>query len=223
MKMNRKIKQVAAYILFPFLFVGIGVGIYYLGGKPVEEIIQAKGELAIIKGGPDYSNQYNEDLIDLENKLANQDSTADIGGNKIVVPAVGTWYGKVICDEISLDVPLYYGDTEEILKKGVGQYTGSGLPGGGKPILIGGHDATFFQPLEQISEGDMVKIVTNNGINIYKVTETKIFNQNNKNAYDLEKASEQLILYTCYPFGAVLGTTQQRFFVYAEKVGNEGR
>lgn len=219
MKTNRKIKQVAAYILFPILFVGIGTGIYYLGVKPVQEIIQAKGELAIIKGGPDYGNQYNEDLIELESQSANQDGTDGISSDKIDVPAVGTWYGKVICNEISLDVPLYYGDTEEILKKGVGQYTGSGLPGGGKPILIGGHDATFFQPLEQISEGSLIKIVTNNGINEYKVTDTKIYNQNDKRAYNLKKEAEQLILYTCYPFGAVTGTTQQRFFVYAEKEG----
>lgn len=217
--MNRKIKQTLAYILLPVAFVGIGIGIYQVGFKSLKEAVLAKAELAIIKGGPSYDNAYNEELLALEKEVTGMENNGeDVGQGEVEIPAIGTWYGKVICDEIMLDVPLYYGDSEEILKKGVGQYTGSGFPGSGKTILIGGHDATFFEPLEKIEKDYIIKIVTNSGTFSYKVAETKVVNQDDSMAYDLEKEEEQLILYTCYPFGMSVGETNKRFFVYGEKV-----
>lgn len=215
--MNKKLKQVIAYIIIPLAFVFIGIAIYFFAIKPIEELANAKWKLATIKGGPGFDNEFNENLIKA-NEVAN--GGKGFQDKKMDVPAIGTYYGKLICEEISLNVPLYYGDTEEILKNGVGQYTGSGLPGYDKPILIGGHDATFFQPLEKVKDGDILKIVTNNGIYSYQVTDEKIYNHDDQSAYDLKKEEEQIILYTCYPFGALTGSTDQRYFVYGKKIEN---
>lgn len=132
-------------------------------------------------------------------------------------PAVGSRYGSIICTEIGLKAPLYYGDSEEILEKGAGQYSLSGMPGEKKSILIGAHDMTFFKPLEKIERNQTIEIKTTYGLYKYKVKETKVIKADDPDLYTQEKG-ETLILYTCYPFGLLLGDRSQRFVVYCDKI-----
>ena len=66
-------------------------------------------------------------------------------------PYVGTHYGQIEIESVDLSVRLYWGDSDAILDKGAGQYIGSSLPGYRKPLLIGGHNLTFFKPLKNLS------------------------------------------------------------------------
>lgn len=176
-------------------------------------MIESHANMVITKGAPSYPNEYDQDMLDL---VMNKKSTFDV--SDIQVPALDTHYGNISCERIGLEAPIYYGDSDPLFQKGIGQYPASGLPGEGKPILLGGHDGTYFAPLEQIEINDRITINTNYGQFEYKVTGTKIADALDQAAYDLSQDKEQLILYTCYPFGKLIGDRSDRYFVYCDKV-----
>jgi LPXTG-site transpeptidase (sortase) family protein len=169
--------------------------------------------MVIEKGKPELSKM---DSLEETKQLVNEVGSAD--ESEIKVPEIDSQYAEISCDRIALSAPVYYGDSDADLQKGVGHSTQSFLPGEGKPILIGGHDGTFFAPLEQIKTGDEVKITTDYGEFQYNVVGIKIAESTDTNAYNLNQDKEELILYTCYPFGKLAGDRGNRYFVYCEKV-----
>jgi sortase A len=210
--MSKKRKRIAAYIGMPLIFTVLGYLVLFIGGKPIVTMIEAHARMVITKGAPNYSNEYDPEISNL---VMNQEGTFDV--SEIQVPALETHYGNISCERIKLEAPIFYGDSDAVLQNGVGHYAGSGLPGEGKPILIGGHDSTYFSPLEQIKEGDIVHITTNYGQFEYKVTEIKVADAADTTAYDLSQSKEQLILYTCYPFGKLTGNRNDRYYVYCDQ------
>ena len=210
---NRTTGQIISYITMPILFTVLGYLTVIIGGAPVLDLVKSHLYMIIETGSPDYNNEFNSALV--ESGMLMEDSP---GNGSFRIPSQGTHYGNINCDRIGLKAPIYYGDSEEILEKGAGQYRASGLPGEDKPILIGGHDGTYFKPLEEITVGDVISISTNYGKFEYKVTGTKVAAVFDDTAYDLGKTKEQLILYTCYPFGQLNGKTDQRFFVYCDRI-----
>ena len=50
-------------------------------------------------------------------------------------PEYGTQYATIEIDKIGVNLPVYYGDTLDILKKGVGHSSGSYFPGEGGSII----------------------------------------------------------------------------------------
>ncbi len=140
-----------------------------------------------------------------------------VNEKEIVMPTYGTHYARLEIKSASVSTDLYFGDSSAVLKKGVGQYIGSFIPGCGRPLLVGGHNNSAFNSLQFVKKGDIVTITTNYGIYKYKITSTRITDHKDKSAYDLSLQKEQLILYTCYPFDT-LGLTSKRFFVYGDKI-----
>ncbi|MCR5737377.1 MAG: class D sortase [Eubacterium sp.] len=136
----------------------------------------------------------------------------------ITIPKFSQRYGELACKDLKLDAPVYWGDRPEQLAKGAGHYIGSFLPGYGKTILIGAHNTTYFANLEKVKTGDEFKFTTTYGIFRYKVVDTKIVDKDFDKAYDLTADKEQLVLYTCYPYGTLNGTKNQRMFVYLDRV-----
>ena len=102
------------------------------------------------------------------------------------------------------------GDTDDILKKGAGQSFLSGFPGQQKTVLVGGHDTTFFAPLENVKEGDSIVLACTYGSFEYKVSQINIIDGADFTISDTE---EQLVLYTCYPFGKT-GVDRTKKIVY---------
>ncbi len=136
----------------------------------------------------------------------------------ITVPKFSQHYGELACKELELDVPVFWGDRPEQLAVGAGQYIGSFLPGYGKTILIGAHNTTYFSALEKVKSGDEFKFTTTYGIYRYKVVDMKVTGKDFDKAYDLASDKEQLVLYTCYPYGTLNGTKTKRMFVYLDLV-----
>ena len=56
-------------------------------------------------------------------------------------PEYGTQYATIEIPRIGANLPVYFGDTLEILKKGVGHSSGSYFPGEGGSILYMGHNS----------------------------------------------------------------------------------
>ncbi|MHB8130879.1 MAG: class D sortase [Mobilitalea sp.] len=206
-------KKIADYIKMSLFFMTLGAIVLYLAGVPLVSYTVSLGNMIMVKGAPGYPDEYNPELLELVN-----DSSSALEESEFRVPTLETQYGTIICDTVALTAPLYYGDSESSLSNGVGQYPLSGFPGKGKPILVSGHDVTFFAPLEKIEIGNVINITTNYGEYEYKVVATKIAGSADTTAYDLTQDKEQLILYTCYPFGQVIGDRKDRFFVYCDRI-----
>jgi|LSQX01.1.fsa_nt_gb sortase A len=207
-------KGAMVYLYLPLLLCTIGYIIMYIVLYPIVRPVLSSMNLIISENKPDYSSKItsifkDEDAGFLDSETVNE--------KDVVMPTYGTHYARLEISSVSIKTDLYFGDSTAVLKKGVGQYIGSSIPGYGKPLLIGGHNISAFRALQHVKKGDTVVITTNYGVYKYEITGTKVADHRDKKAYDLSQEKEQLILYTCYPFNK-LGLTSKRYFVYADKV-----
>ena len=143
---------------------------------------------------------------------------ASISNLDVPSPYFGTHYGRIEIDAIDLDVRLYWGDSDPILNKGAGQYIGSSLPGYQKPLLIGGHNLTFFETLKDVEIGDEIRITTHYAEYVYRVFKLDVVKYTDMEAFDLSEDEEVLMLYTCYPFEILWSRKTDRFVVYGERI-----
>lgn len=133
-------------------------------------------------------------------------------------PEYGTKYGVIKIPSLNINIGLYYGDTLSILRYGVGHSSGSYFPGEGGSIVCMGHNTKgMLRELPQIKAGEKIIIETTYGIYTYEVYETKVVEQTNLDAIQIQREKEILMLYTCYPVNSI-GHAKNRFIVYAERI-----
>lgn len=212
---NTKLK----YIYIPIIFTLIGYVVIYVSFLPVFRIAGAFGSMLISKSEPDFNTEMSV-IFDPEAHKAvlSQDDT--INEADIQKPRYGNAYANIECEEVSMNQPIYWGDTNAVLDIGIGQYAGSYYPGYGKAILICGHNVSFGRYIKDTKVGMVYKVTTNYGVFEYEVYDIKIMS-----ASEAEKQvsgwllaqEEKLIYYTCYPFDTY-GITTQRCFVFAKKI-----
>ncbi len=206
-----------SFIILPIIFL---VGIYlilYLAFAPTIDTIGNAMGLFFSNTEKDYSTEYENIFVPVA-----EDSTADtvdknVNISDIEFPKYGNQFGELIIEDCDVDVKLFFGDGEVSLRNGVGVYNGSFIPGYGRPILVAGHNNTYFNGLKNAKVGQTVKIRTSYGNYQYRITGKDVKYFNDKTAYDLTADKETLTMYTCYPFDE-LGLTDFRCFVYAEYV-----
>lgn len=143
--------------------------------------------------------------------------TETVKSSTVTFPTFGTKYGEISIAGTDVNCPLYLGDDSKCLRAGVGQYLGSSFPGMGSTVLIGGHNNSYFKTLKDAQIGSIITVNTNYGSYKYRITSTAIKESGDKTAYDINSSTENIVLYTCYPFD-MLGLTKQRYFVYGEYV-----
>lgn len=205
---HRRENKVIRFVVLALIFVMIAGGLYVSAGKGLQNVLEVKTRMAVESGAPipDYTPQ------------GTQPRKGELKKSEAALPSVGSCYGTIRCNRIDLNAPLYYGDTDEILSKGAGQYIGSSFPGEGRPILVGAHDIGYFAPLEEIEEGDIIHVKTSYGAFQYRVADTRIGYASDIGKKELSRSKEELILYTCYPFGTLTEEKARRYFVAAEKI-----
>lgn len=131
-------------------------------------------------------------------------------------PQYGTKYATIEIPRIDVNLPVYFGDTLEILKKGVGHSSGSYFPGEGGSILYMGHNSKkMFRRFSELQKGDEIKVTTTYGEYNYKIYDMKLIEETELDAIPIQREKEILMVYTCYPFNNI-GYAHQRYVVYAE-------
>ena len=131
-------------------------------------------------------------------------------------PEYGTQYATIEIDKIDVNLPVYYGDTLEILKKGVGHSSGSYFPGEGGSIIYMGHNSKkMFRRFSELQKGNEIKVTTSYGEYTYKIYDMQLIKETETDKLPIQKDKEILMIYTCYPFNNV-GYATQRYVVYAE-------
>lgn len=162
---------------------------------------------------PDFSSKANS----LYKEGASLPESGVLQASEIASVSMGDVIGRVILEDVNIDVPFIYGATVDCLYNGVGLRVQSAKPGYGRPIMVAGHTIPFFKNLGQVEVGQVVRIETYYGIFKYRITGTKVINEADQSAYDLKQKKEQLILFTCYPLDGV-GDKDDRLLVYADKI-----
>ena len=113
-------------------------------------------------------------------------------------------------------MPVYFGDTLEILKKGVGHSSGSYFPGEGGSIIYMGHNSkNMFRRFSEVKKGDKITVKTSYGEFNYKIYDMQLIKETETDKLPIQDQKEILMVYTCYPFNNI-GYATQRYVLYAE-------
>ena len=135
--------------------------------------------------------------------------------SSIQLPQQGDQYARITIENTAVDAPVYYGDDVRQLNLGVGTYMFGYLPGQGRTIMMAAHTNTWFSDLGSAQIGDTITVETYYGVYEYEIVDTQVKDCEDSSAYDFSRTDENIILYTCYPFGTI-GFTRDRYFVYGE-------
>jgi len=117
-------------------------------------------------------------------------------------------------EKLGIQVPVYDGTDEFNLNRGVGRIKGTAAIDGQGNLGIAGHRDGFFRALEDIKEGDVIELLTAQGIINYNVSSIKIVEPTDVSVL-AATTSSTITLVTCYPFYYV-GHAPKRYIVKAE-------
>lgn len=205
-------------LVAPIIFLVIGYSLIYVIGKPVIQFVTSSIQLFLLTDTPNFETT-KQSFTAVDNKSVATNANNELPSSKIDYPVGGQLYGKVKIEKLQLNVPLYFGDTEEILREGAGQFMGSVYPGELGTTLIGGHNVDDFGKLGAAQVGDEITLQTTYGNYVYRIKRLDVRDKKDKEINDMiyQRNDRRLILYTCYPIDS-LGLTNERLFTIGEFV-----
>ena len=181
-----------------FVLCTIVLMVRLIGGAKIDEIISMVSKITIS------TEQKEIKPIEFENKRLKN------------YPEYVTQYSNLEIPSIDVDVPVYFGDTLEILKKGVGHSSGSYFPGEGGSIIYMGHNSkSMFRRFSELKIGDEITVKATYGEFKYKIYDMQLIKETETEKLPIQEEKEILMVYTCYPFNNI-GYATQRYVVYAE-------
>ncbi|MDI9588024.1 MAG: class C sortase [Acidobacteriota bacterium] len=128
--------------------------------------------------------------------------------------------GRLRINSIDVDLPIYHGTSDKTLTKGVGHLRGTALPVPGfsqRPVLTahrGYPEATLFDNLDKVKEGDTFVIEVFGQSWTYKIYETKVIDPEDTESISIEEGRDIVSLLTCTP----LGINTHRILVTGERI-----
>ncbi|WP_051530008.1 class D sortase [Anoxybacteroides tepidamans] len=135
---------------------------------------------------------------------------------KAVRPKNGERIGALFIPKLNLSLPIYEGVDEAELRKGVGHYPKSALPGKNGNVVLSGHRDTVFRRLKGVGVHDQLIVRTARGEFVYRIKKVRIVGEDDRTVL-VEKPRPTLTVTTCYPFDFI-GNAKQRYVLIAELV-----
>jgi sortase A len=132
--------------------------------------------------------------------------------------AVGDLIGRLEITRLGVSVMVVEGTGSAGLRHAAGHIPGTTLPGTAGNIGISAHRDTFFRPLRNIRQSDIITFTTLLGEHRYRVVSTTIVHPSAIEVLAPDE-TEILTLVTCYPFYFV-GPAPERFIVRAERLAD---
>lgn len=206
---NQKQRIMIRSVLVTSISCIVSLLVFFVAGKQIVDLIVSDFSYVVVQGGVE------DDIRNSANLKIGSETEGVISRDKFIEPVAYEQYGFVICDEIGLNAPLYYGDSENVLNIGAGHSLSSHMFGESGTILVGGHDTTFFKCLDKLKKNMTVTVKTYFGVFEYKVSESKIVQGSD---YEMNDEKEQLVLYTCYPIGKVTDNRSEKILFICDKV-----
>ncbi len=124
--------------------------------------------------------------------------------------------GRIEIARLGLSVIVIEGIGRTELRRGIGHIPGTALPGQPGNVGLAGHRDTFFRPLRNIRQDDIITLTTLAGEYRYRVSSAMIVSPSDVGVLGRSE-TEILTLVTCYPFTFV-GPAPERFIVRAQRI-----
>lgn len=151
-----------------------------------------------------------------EQLLSERTPTAALGHTVLPALPTGGVMGRIEIHRLGLSVMVAEGVDQGTLRRAAGHIPGTAQPGEPGNVAISAHRDTFFRPLRNIRQNDVVTLTTLAGNYDYRVVATKVTAPSDVTVL-APNAKEILTLITCYPFYFV-GSAPKRFVVQAERI-----
>lgn len=130
--------------------------------------------------------------------------------------------GFLTIDKIGVQLPIYHGTSDDVLRTSVGHLEGSSLPVGGASThaVISGHrglpSATLFTDLDLMQEGDTFVITVLGRKMTYQVDSITVVEPDQLDELYVRPGEDRVTLLTCTPYGV----NTQRLLVSGVRVPN---
>ncbi|ELC8401431.1 class C sortase [Clostridium perfringens] len=143
-------------------------------------------------------NKYNYDLFNgtAENELPDYLNVHE-----------GDVLGYIEIPSINIKLPIYYGTSVDILKKGVGVLDGTSLPVGGENThsVLSAHtglaNQRLFTDIDKLKDGDVFYLHILKKDLAYKVNQIKVVHPDEIDELKISDEKDYVTLLTCYPYG----------------------
>lgn len=200
--MNKFLRATTCDLVVALLiFIIISASIYLFLGRQINEAISLVNRFAMKT-----ENSSNDIILEIDG----------VTRKLVKHPKYGANYATLSIPSIDVNLPVFYGDSLEILKNGVGHSTGSYFPGENSSIIYMGHNyAGYFRRFSELQIGDKITVTTDYGTFNYIIYDMQIILETELNKLPIQKEEEILMIYTCYPFNNI-GYTTKRYVVYSK-------
>ena len=131
-------------------------------------------------------------------------------------PVEGDNIGSLSIPVLKQKLPIIQGTGADDLKKGVGHFTQSVLPGEKDNCVLSGHRDTVFAKLGKLKIGDQLIVQTSAGTYTYEIKRIRIVDKDDKTVI-VPTDHAVLTLSTCYPFHFI-GNAPDRYILIADLV-----
>ena len=218
--------RTVTFVLTPFLILAICVCIviivltkpYNLAKPYMDTLFDLDNALRVEAEANRTVNPYRDDDAPLQIKKYKDSETGE--EHAIIYPYYGDRYGTLNCKAAGMtDLPIYSGDSPDILTQGVGWFNGSVFIGHVGNVVLAAHNHTFFINLPNCKIGDEVVIDTDYVKQTYIVTEKEVFHMNDYK-YVRPTSDDRLTMYTCWNDGR-LGMSEYRLAVVCKLTKRE--
>lgn len=137
-------------------------------------------------------------------------------GSDLEDPAEGDTIGSLSIPALSQTLPIIEGTTDSDLKRGVGHFEQSVMPGENDNCMLSGHRETVFARLGELKIGDRFVVETAAGTHTYGISGIRIVDKDDRTVI-VPTDHAVLTVSTCYPFDYV-GTAPDRYVLSADLV-----
>lgn len=225
----KKAKKGSLIIGIIFLIVAFGFVLYPLISNTINNcfalstIDNYKSKVADLKDSKSRyltdAEEYNHNLSKLVNDFTYSSDSVIAGYDNILNFGDGL-IGYIEIPKINVKLPIYHGDRDKVLEKGVAHIPNTAFPIGG----IGNHSVlsahtgyptqVLFDNLDDLAIGDEIKVSVLDETLIYKVTAKNIVKPDNISLLSVDDRKDLISLITCYPYGV----NSHRLIVTAERL-----
>lgn len=205
----KKLKKLYFFILILITLIAIGFLIY----PSLSNYINNKMAVSTIS---DYTKKINnvndEELNDLIKKINKYNEELFNGTAGNTLPSnlnieKGSTLGYIEIPSINVNLPIYFGTSVDILKKGVGVLEGTSIPVGGinTHSVLSAHtgltNQKLFTDIDKLKEGDIFYLHVFKKNLAYKVDQIKVVSPNQIDDLKIVNGKDYVTLLTCYPYG----------------------
>ena len=203
------------FILLPTVFLLVGYLLLFVCLTPIFDPLVSVYQLAFSSVAPPTADEPEASSI-FSGTTGQMYGT--LQASEVDFPSYGDAFGHITVEGTEIDAPVFYGDSDDLLRKGACMSMYSRIPGCGSGTMLSAHNNRHFHTLPDAKIGAEVRLETTYGVYIYKVYETKVLHKDDETyRRKLNAGKDELILYTCYPVDTI-ASTPQRYFAFCEYV-----